>query len=96
MAQYHHGAQNTYKVLPVTLLLYTVSRLSEITSCLLDLILYIEKEFSLPVIKFDDAVKVDSGISEGLLVLAFTGVDDRHEKFVFAGRGKSHVFACVG
>ena len=86
---------NTYNV-HTLLLLIRMSCLSEITSCLLDLTLYIEKDLSLPVVKFDDAVKVDSRISESLLVLAFTGVHDPYEEFVFTGRGKGHVFACVG
>lgn len=85
---------HTNKVLLVILLV--TKCLSEITPCLLDRILYIEKELSLPVIELDDAVKVDSRVSESLLILAITGVDDRHEEFVFAGRGKGYVFACVG
>lgn len=72
-----------------------MSRLSEIASGLLNFSLYIKKDLSLPIVKFDDAVKLDCCISEGLLVLTFTGVGDCREEFVFASRGKGHVFARV-
>jgi hypothetical protein len=71
-------------------------RLSEIACGLLDPILDIKENLSLPVVKLDDAVKLDRCISESLFVLAFACVGDRREEFVFASRSKGHVFTRIG